>query len=524
MAGCRILPLLLFATSLYGTQAQRTSPYTDPGNGAVPLSNSTYDYIVVGGGASGIITAQRLVETGKTVLLLERGGPSYFFTGGDLFVPWNDTVTAYEVPGIIEWLSSFPGMDGYCNDTAQVAGCILGGGTTVNGMGFIRPPSFDFGEMWPQGWQWTDVEPSAARFYERNPGTTSPSADGKYYDNAVWDVMSKELSAVGWKQVDTNDEPDEKFQIYSYPATNVANGRRSGPISTYLPLAMGKENFKLQLHTKVIQAVRQNSTITGVEVEGQGQRMIINVNQGGKVILAAGAMSSPRILFNSGIGPTEQIDIVKSGTTQVALPPENSWINLPIGFVRDHVMIELTFNTPPKKPSISSTKDPAYSHTSSGTLGITPEGNTVFTESPYLRTDTDKEAMALAIDEFLAMSRRANSTLQYNGPANATGASIVASSRLNPGVHMTGTTIMGTDDGTKNGTSVVDPNCKVYGTDNSFVVDAGMHADLPTGNTQAIVMVAAEHAVQRIIALDDGKTKLTGGDSTYRGYSRRLRI
>ncbi|KAI6455640.1 hypothetical protein MCOR07_011695, partial [Pyricularia oryzae] len=44
----------------------------------VPLSDQSYDYIVVGGGTSGIVTAQRLVETGKTVLLLERGGPSYY--------------------------------------------------------------------------------------------------------------------------------------------------------------------------------------------------------------------------------------------------------------------------------------------------------------------------------------------------------------------------------------------------------------------------------------------------------------
>lgn len=39
--------------------------------------------------------------------------------------------------------------------------------------------------------------------------------------------------------------------------------------------------------------------------------------------------------------------------------------------------------------------------------------------------------------------------------------------------------------------------------DNLFIVDAGMHADLPTGNTMAIVMVVAEHAAQKIIALDN---------------------
>jgi cellobiose dehydrogenase (acceptor) len=33
-----------------------------------------------------------------------------------------------------------------------------------------------------------------------------------------------------------------------------------------------------------------------------------------------------------------------------------------------------------------------------------------------------------------------------------------------------------------------------------FVTDASMHPDLPTGNTQAIVMVAAEAAVSKILA------------------------
>jgi hypothetical protein len=81
---------------------------------------------------------------------------------------------------------------------------------------------------------------------------------------------------------------------------------------------------------------------------------------------------------------------------------------------------------------------------------------------------------------------------------------------LVPACLVTGTTIIGTDDGSKNGSAVVDTNCKVYGTDNLFVVDAGMHADLPSGNTHVIVMVAAEHAVKRIIALDRGEGGYNG--------------
>jgi cellobiose dehydrogenase (acceptor) len=553
------------------TGGNQTTP-TPPTNGTLPVSNSTWDYIVVGGGTSGLVVSQRLAETGKSVLVLERGGPSFYSSGGDLVVPWNDTLTAYEVPGLFNSLPSFPGNDAYCSDTPEMAGCILGGGTAVNGLQFVRPPSFDF-DNWPESWKWaTTIEAAAARVYERNPGSTSPSVDGKYYDNAVWDVASNWLIGAGWSHADSNEKPDAKFQTFSHPAINTIDGLRAGPVRTYLPLAMGHSNFKLQLHTKVIRVVRTKSTITGVEVEDDsGQRQIININQGGKVILAAGAMSSPRLLFNSGIGPAEQINIVKSGNTAVTLPTEEDWINLPVGFVRDHVYIYLNFNvkgnmtimkaeefTNPSNETlalyaqgsgplaqsfnramsyttitnddghktlsqthISSTADNTISFlvalthglTSTGMLGITPDGNTEWTVSPYLNSASDKEAMAKAIDELLAISRHANSTLSYIGSANATGASIVASASPLAGTHMTGTTIMGTEDGTKNGSSVVDTNCKVWGTDNLFVVDAGMHPDLPTGNTQAIVMVAAEAAVEKIIALGTGTANGTATGS-----------
>ena len=80
---------------------------------------------------------------------------------------------------------------------------------------------------------------------------------------------------------------------------------------------------------------------------------------------------------------------------------------------------------------------------------------------------------------------------------------------------------MGMDDGRKNGTSVVDTNAKVYGTESlvmsllalvyrkplnrgQYIVDASIHPDLPTGNTQAIVMIAAEAAIEKILGQAGG--------------------
>ena len=60
---------------------------------------------------------------------------------------------------------------------------------------------------------------------------------------------------------------------------------------------------------------------------------------------------------------------------------------------------------------------------------------------------------------------------------------------------------MGTDDGRSGGTAVVDTNTKVYGTDNLFVVDASIFPGHVTSNPTAAIMIVAEHAVAKILAM-----------------------
>lgn len=141
--------------------------------------------------------------------------------------------------------------------------------------------------------------------------------------------------------------------------------------------------------------------------------------------------------------------------------------------------------------------------TSRGDLAINAAGNTLITKAPWTNTDTDREAWSIAINELFDLSRQPNSPISFSGGKNAT-AQVVLDTPVQSGIHMEGSAKMGTDDGREGGSAVVDLNTKFYGTDNLFVVDASFHPDLSTGNTQAIVMVAAEHAVKKIITLREG--------------------
>lgn len=63
-----------------------------------------------------------------------------------------------------------------------------------------------------------------------------------------------------------------------------------------------------------------------------------------------------------------------------------------------------------------------------------------------------------------------------------------------------GTNKMGTDDGRNGGSSVVDTNTRVWGTDNLYVVDASIFPGVPTTNPTSYIVIAAEHAAAKILA------------------------
>ncbi|GIJ99447.1 hypothetical protein Aspvir_001579 [Aspergillus viridinutans] len=536
------------------------SPSRSPVATVTPtVSNSTYDYIVVGGGAAGIVAAERLAEANKRVLLIERGVAPTVEMGASDALAWNKTLAPVDIPALNQALTTLGVVGDYlCSDTAGMAGCVLGGGTIVNAMALIYPQEADFDDKWPAGWKWQDVKNAAARFYERNPGSLLPSADGRRYDQGMYTVLSSFLSGLGWKSVDQHKQPNEKHKAFSYPSWSVADGIRAGPVRTYLPLVQNKDNFTLRLQTTVRRLIRTGGHVTGVEVQNaSGGIELIRIRPGGKVILAAGALSTPRILFNSGIGPANQIKTVQTGSTGITLPAQD-WINLPVGHnLKDHPMFTIkvstganftAFNTSSVIPATNSLAQRMYASgsgiltqgghrlqfwssnvasdgvtrsyqascspggdgvitmklylthgaTSSGVLGINAAGSTTIETDPWLQTAEDKEALTSFLQELLDDLKKASYTVQDYTSA----AEILA--KMTSGDHFVGTAKMGTDDGRRNGTSVVDTNAKVYGTDNLYIVDASIHPDLPTGNTQAIVMIAAEAAVARILAQGSG--------------------
>ena len=155
--------------------------------------------------------------------------------------------------------------------------------------------------------------------------------------------------------------------------------------------------------------------------------------------------------------------------------------------------------------------------TSSGVLGINAAGSTTVETEPWLQTNADKEAASRFLQGLIKDMK--NSRMGFSVQDLASVTDLMA--KKTSGDHYVGTAEMGMDDGRKNGTSVVDTNAKVYGTESlvmsllalvyrkplirgQYIVDASIHPDLPTGNTQAIVMIAAEAAIEKILGQAGG--------------------
>ena len=324
------------ATATKSTSTASATPTSTTCAPSQAAPTATYDYIVVGAGAGGISLAAKLSENGgKSVLLIEKGPPSSGRWNGTMKPSWlsGTNLTRFDVPGLCNqiWHDS-AGIA--CSDAPSMAGCVLGGGTAVNAGLWWKATPADFDTVFPPGWRSAEVEQAVTRVFQKIPGTYIPSMDGQTYLRQDFNQIVSALSAAGWSQVDANANPASKNRTYTQTPYMFLNGERDGPMATYLLEASKRSNFKLMMNTAVKRVVRTVATASGVELEAtssNGYCGTVKLATNGKVILSAGVYGTTKILFRSGIGPIDQLNVVKSSADGATMIASSSWINLPVG-------------------------------------------------------------------------------------------------------------------------------------------------------------------------------------------------
>lgn len=269
----------------------------------------TYDYIVVGGGSAGCAVTHRLIKAGKSVLLLEAGpkDDSKFVEMPATFVK----VIGTERTWIYESVPQ-PAAAGRTMYVPQ--GRTLGGGSSVNAMVYIRGAAADY-DGWRDagctGWGWDEVLPVFKRA-EANQRLSEPfhGTNGvlKVSDQRFRHPLSlayvRAAQEAGYRYCDDfNDGTPSGVGFYQ---TTTFEGRRGSTAATYLRAVQDDPRLKVITGAHVTRVVMENGVPVGVAFRGaRGDAAEARIRE--ELILAAGALATPKLLLLSGIGPAADL-------------------------------------------------------------------------------------------------------------------------------------------------------------------------------------------------------------------------
>ncbi|ETW01099.1 hypothetical protein, variant [Aphanomyces invadans] len=142
-----------------------------------------------------------------------------------------------------------------------------------------------------------------------------------------------------------NQNPDLKHLVYGHPPFTIKHGLRDSPAKTFLGSMAKRANVVLETWAIVAQVLHNDGKASGVSYN-KGKALVTAKlrSHGGAILLAAGALNTPKLLLQSGIGPKRQDALVRS----LALPMSESWIaNEAVGAqLFDTHQVAVTFRAP----------------------------------------------------------------------------------------------------------------------------------------------------------------------------------
>jgi choline dehydrogenase len=511
------------------------------------MIRQAYDYVIVGAGAAGCVLAGELSAAGAEVLLIESGGKD------DAPTVLNPSVWFYNVAGPLDYHLPITPLPQLNNRNFNMAlGHVVGGGSTINAMVWIRGTQADY-DRWAEngakGWAFADVLPVFKSQEDWEGGADAwRGAGGPIHIRRPRDphvtapAFIEAAREMGMPILDDVNGPMRAGA--GYINMNIAaDGTRVSAARAFLHPALSRPNLTLLLNTNVVKLNFTGTRCVGVKVTADGATEDLAADK--EVILAAGTIHSPKLLMLSGVGDAKAL-----GSFGIGVVADLPGVG---GNLQDHVLLSgVVFKYKGKMPDrpADSNAVEAEAYLSSGPSGdtdislvlhqlpvVTPEvasrfgapPQDAFTIAPalvqptsrgsvrlasgtfqdaavidgnYLGTDHDFAAIVRAIEAAREIgSQHAFDGLRESelipGP-KASAEEIRELARLGSASfgHAVGTCKIGVDR-----LAVVDPELRVHGIVGLRVADAAVMPRIITGpGTNASAHMIAGKAAQLILA------------------------
>jgi len=265
---------------------------------------SHYDYIVVGAGPAGSVLAAELSASGAHVLIIESGGPD------DAPTIMNPSIWFYNVGGPLDYhlpIATSPRLNNRKFNMAL--GHVLGGGTSINAMVWMRGMQRDY-DRWAEngakGWTFAEVLPVFKKQEDWEGGANEwRGAGGPIHIRRPKDphptapAFVDAARQMGMPILDDVNGPMRPGA--GYINMNIAaDGTRVSAVRAFLRPALSRPNLTLQLNTNVLKLNFKGTRCVGVKVMTDDS--VKDIASDKEVILAAGAIHSPKLLMLSGVG------------------------------------------------------------------------------------------------------------------------------------------------------------------------------------------------------------------------------